>query len=243
MKSIAALFVAGSAALSIRLGAPEKKFAVTITTPMPDRGIEVATPLSGMRGADEFFVSACPIDASNASSELDRLHPDIRVQKVALALGDALAQSPDLAVREAIRFCSEDPSYAFEYGQALIATLKNAGHCRTALRFILAEDAEGELGETTSKWMTFLFTDWAKVSPREAVVAVDAIVPAGQRAEALQAIATVWSQEDPATFASYLRGLPANAERDLLAQATWLAVADPTSSLTARDSVSVAPLR
>ena len=138
-------------------------------------------------------------------------------------LRTAAGQSADEAILETIRFCDEDPSYSLEYGRALISTLASKGEYRAALRFVLAEDAEGWLEENGSKWLTSLFNTWAKEAPQQALQIAELMVPPGQRFEALQVVAAVWAQTDPAAFDHFIRQLPATAERDQLRQTTLLA--------------------
>lgn len=151
------------------------------------------------------------------------LHPNERIAEVTARLLVAAQSGPDHAVYEAIRFCDEDPSYSFEYGQSLIGLLGKAGHYSAALRFILAEDAEGWLGENGSKWMTSLFTAWAKQSPLQALETVELSVPLGQRAEALQTVAAVWAQKDPVALADFIDRVPPDSEKRQLLEDTLLA--------------------
>lgn len=151
---------------------------------------------------------------------LQALHPAARVVFVAAKLEAAAQQNADTAVNEAIRFCDQDPSYSLEYGRALLSTLSVHGDYRAALRFVLAEEAEGWLGENGSKWLTTLFSTWAREAPQQALQSVEGLVPAGQRAEALQTVAAIWAQSDPTALVDFLHRLPASPEREQLLQTT-----------------------
>lgn len=177
-------------------------------------------------------LSASQPDA--AAKRLCELHPADRVSVVAAALNHSARQQPDEAIREAIRFCDEDPSYSLEYGHALISTLSSSGHHQAALRFVLAEELEGWLGENGQKWLTSLLSAWATVAPHHAIQAVDLMVDPGLRGEALQAVAAGWSKIDPVGVANYAWQLPASPERDLMITATLHAWTDrdPASAAT-----------
>lgn len=150
------------------------------------------------------------------------LHPDQQVIKVAAVLRAAAERGSEHAVYEAIRFCDEDPSYSFEYGQALIALLGGKGEYSAALRFIVAEDAEGWLGENGSKWMTSLFTAWAHQAPQQAIEMVEVRVPPAHRAEAFQVVASIWARKDPISLAGFIGRVPAASEKRRLLETTLL---------------------
>lgn len=152
------------------------------------------------------------------------LHPTARVAEVAARLRAVATQSgTDRAVDEAIRFCDEDPSYSFEYGQSLIGLLGERGDYSSALRFILAEDAEGGLGENGSKWITVLFTTWAKQAPQQALETAELSVPLSQRSEALQVAASIWARKDPIAFARFIDQSPIPSESRRLLEDSLLA--------------------
>jgi hypothetical protein len=171
-----------------------------------------------------------PTDSTSAidtvGEQLRGLHPTDRVLVVAAFLREAAQQNSDKAVWEAIRFCDEDPSYSLEYGRSLISTLASTGDYRAALRFVLAEEAEGWLGENGIKWLNFLFNDWAAVAPRQAIQSVELMVGPGLRGEALQTIAASWGKSDPLVLANYVWQLPASPDRDLMMAATLRTWAD-----------------
>lgn len=172
------------------------------------------------------------VDPEAAAEQLRALHPSDRMMVVAASLRIAAQRSPEEAVKEAIRFCDEDPSYSFEYGQSLISVLSKTGHYQAALRFVLAEEWEGELGENGSKWLTGLFTNWASVAPHQAVQALELMVDPGLRGEALQAVAAGWAKIDPIALAEYASQLTAAPQRELMLAATlrtW-SDADPSAA-------------
>jgi hypothetical protein len=115
----------------------------------------------------------------------------------------------------AIRFCDEDPSYSLEYGRALIAILAKTNDYRTALRFVLAEDSEGWLGENGHKWLGTLFTSWGGSVPAEAADAAQHVVGPAWRGEALQTVAAAWAGIDPVAAVNFASQLPIPAERNL----------------------------
>jgi len=133
--------------------------------------------------------SAAPHSASRlvlALEPVDRIH--VASSAIRLAAG----QSSDLAVREGIMLCDEDPAYALEYGRALIASLEATGDRPAALAFVLAQDAvDGWLGENAHKWITAIFTSWAKSAPADAMRAARESLGPNYRDEALQIIAAV----------------------------------------------------
>jgi hypothetical protein len=174
----------------------------------PERAAELAAALRDLTDADP----------SAANRQLLELHPDDRVGVVAAALADAARRTPDDAIREAIRFCDEDPTYSLEYGRSLISLLGDIGNYRSALNFVLAEDSDGGLGENGSKWVTGLFETWAKAVPAQAAQEAFAASP-GFRGEALQAVAGAWVKSDPVALANFAWQLPADADRGFMLDA------------------------
>jgi hypothetical protein len=154
-------------------------------------------------------------DPEAATEQLLELHPTDRTAVVAAALADAARRTPDDAIREAIRFCDEDPAYSLEYGRSLISVLAETGDYRSALNFVLAEDSVGWLGENGSKWLTGLFDTWAKAAPAQAAQEAWVASP-GLRGEALQAVAGAWVKSDPVALANFVWELPAGADRGFM---------------------------
>ena len=153
------------------------------------------------------------------------MHPTDRIAFIVAALQQAARTSPAAAVSEAIRFCDLDPSYSLEYGQALISTLASSHDFSSALRFVLAEESEGGLGENGNKWLNFLFSTWGKEDPRRAAQVIDTVVNPGLRGEALQALAAGWAKVDPSGLADYIWQRPPTPERkDMLVVAlrSWI---------------------
>jgi hypothetical protein len=173
-----------------------------------ERAAEMAAALRELTAADP----------EAADRQLLALHPTDRTAVVAAALADAAQRTPDDAIREAIRFCDEDPTYSLEYGRSLISILGDTGHYRSALNFVLAEDSDGGLGENGSKWLTGLFETWAKAVPAQAAQEALAASP-GFRGEALQAVAGAWVKSDPVALANFAWQLPADANRGLMLDA------------------------
>lgn len=154
-------------------------------------------------------------DPEAATEALLALHPTDRVAVVAATLADAARQKPDDAIREAIRFCDEDPAYSLEYGSSLISILSGTGDYRSALNFVLAEDSAGWLGENGSKWMNGLFDTWSKAAPEQAAQAALLVDP-GLRGEVLQTVAGSWAKIDPLALANFVWQLPDDPERGFM---------------------------
>jgi hypothetical protein len=160
------------------------------------------------------------VNANAAAERLRDLHPNDRVSVVAATLRAATRKGVDEVVEEAVRLCDEDPSYSLEYGRILISTLASTGDYHAALRFVLAEEADGWLGENGNKWLTSLFTTWAKANPAQAMNSAQ-MVPAGLRGEALQAAAAVWAQTDLAGLSDFLCQLSTASDRNLVVDTAW----------------------
>jgi hypothetical protein len=153
---------------------------------------------------------------------LEDFDPANRVSLVTARLEAVARQSADRAIVEAIGFCDEDPSYSLEYGRALITALARQGEYAAALRFVLAEDAEGWLEENGSKWLTSLFSTWAREAPQQALQTAETIVSAGARFEALQVVGALWAQADPAGFTHFIHQSPPTMEREQLLKTVQL---------------------
>jgi hypothetical protein len=184
-----------------------------------------------------------------AAADWLALHPADRQAAVTAALQAAAARSSAEAVRAAIRFCDEDPAYSLEHGRALIAVLAGTGDYRAALRFVLAEEAEGGLGENGSKWLGALFTRWSQVAPAAAAAVAQSEVGPGLRGEALQTIAAAWVKSNPTALADFAWQLPPSPARDDLWQTAlrrwteddpgaaraWLSRRNPAGTWSARN--------
>ena len=157
--------------------------------------------------------SPAPLEGAE---ELQALHPTDRIALVTAALQQAARKSPDAAVFEAIRFCDLDPSYSLEYGRALLSTLARSHDFPAALRFVLAEESEGSLGENGNKWLNSLFNTWGQEEPRRATHAIDTLVSSGLRGEAMQAVAAGWAKTDPSGLADYVWKRPPAPEREFM---------------------------
>jgi hypothetical protein len=150
-----------------------------------------------------------------ATQQFLALEPVERVSIVATTLAAAASRSSDEAVRDAIRFCDEDPAYALDYGRSLISALVKTGDYPAALSFVLAEDSvDGWLGENGHKWLTLLFTSWAAAAPKQAMQAAQESIGANYRGEALQVVSAVWAKTDPPGAVNFTWQLPASPDRD-----------------------------
>jgi hypothetical protein len=184
------------------------------TGPNPwDRLIaQPATPERDAALADA-LQQARATSADDAERQFLALHPTDRMAVAAATLAKAASRSADEAVREAIRFCDEDPDYALDHGRALIAVLADHGHFNAALDFVVAEDNNGWLGENGHKWLSSLFTLWATSAPERAAEAALASAGPGRRSEALQIVAAAWAKTNPAAAANFAVQLPDDTDR------------------------------
>lgn len=148
--------------------------------PSPERDAALATALAELRATSP--------DA--ATRQFLALEPSDRVATVAFTLAAAANRGAEEAVHEAIRVCDEDPAYALEYGRSVLKALAKTGDYTAALSFVIAEDSvDGWLGENAHKWLTTLFTNWARSAPDDAIRAARESVGANYRDEALQIVA------------------------------------------------------
>lgn len=147
-----------------------------------------------------------------------------RVEPVAAVLA-GVAGRPEEALRLGTFFCREDPSWAPEHGQALIASLSGAGHFAAAVGFALAGGSTVE-GEERTKWLTTAFAAWAQREPRLAALAATRDLPeSGMQEEAVLAVVAHWHRLNPGGLENFIAQLPVGPERAALDAALTATVA------------------